>query len=283
MADLEHRFDWYQATVPAHHELLCRELLRAMGEGTRRTEGPGRWSYKHATSLATEGENAAVIYHGGVNPHPNVSSTGEHGASLATVLRTVFPDHKVSRCDVAIDMRGEGLFDEVTALMGGCGRRWQLKGERILPDDLDDGSTYYLGARTSPLRVRCYEKGKQLFKLTGDPVWKLFFDWTRLELQVRPEKAFKSVAATMEPDTFWGCSPWTRQLASEILSLKPEAVTMKPTRISDQERAMRSLATQYGSTILREIKRLGSPETFLEALLDRIDPDRHDRSAAQSV
>lgn len=270
MGRISHEFDWYQATVPVHHELLCAQLLAAMGEKAQRVPGKGMWSYKHSSALTLEDEVAARVLHGGVNPHPNVVATGDHGPALASVLRTVFPDHRVSRCDVCIDMQGDGLFDDVVSVMGKCGRKYRLKGERILPDDLDDGSTYYLGARTSPLRVRCYEKGKQLFKLTGDPVWKEFFGWTRLELQVRPEKDFKSTASRLSPQDFWGCAEWTRALAAGALDLNPEPVAMKPTRISDQERAMRALSQQYGATILRQIRKLGTPEAFMEDLLRRI-------------
>lgn len=275
MSNMVHQFDWYQATVPAHHELLCQALLKAIGPDVQRRPGRGMWSYLHSETLELEGEPAARIFYGGRNPQPNVSSTGDHGPALAAVLRTVFPAHRVTRCDVALDMRGEGVFDDVVARMGTIGRRHQLKGERWLPDDLDDGTTYYLGSRKSPIRVRCYEKGKQLFKLTGDAVWKSMFDWTRLEIQVRPEKDFKSAAATMQPEQFWGCTPWTRQLVSEVVELNPEPVAMKPSRISDHERAMRHLVQQYGPTLLRQLKRLGTPQAFLDDLLHRLDPDAH--------
>lgn len=267
---IDHQFDWYQATVPAHHELLCSQLLAAMGEGAERVSGKGMWSYKHSSALMLDDEVAARVLHGGVNPHPNVVATGDHGSALAAVLRTVFPDHRVSRADVCIDMRGDGLFDDISSLMGKCGRKHRLKGEKIIPDDLDDGSTYYLGSRSSPLRVRCYEKGKQLYKLTGDVIWRDFFDWTRLELQVRPEKDFKSTAAKLSPEEFWGCAEWTRELSAGALGLDAETISMKPARISDHERAMRALSHQYGATILRQIQKLGTPEDFLADILRRI-------------
>jgi DNA relaxase NicK len=192
------------------------------------------------------------------------------------MLRQAFPEHRVSRLDVCLDMRGEAVFEDVVRLMSQVGREYRLKGEKIIPDDLDDGSTYYLGSRSSPLRVRCYEKGKQLYKFTGDKVWKMFFDWTRLELQVRPEKAFKSEAATMAPEAFWGCSAWTRDLANGALAMNPEPVTMKPTRIADHERAMRALTAQYGATILRQVGKVGGWEEFLADLKQRLGVDLQD-------
>lgn len=271
MAELLHQFDWYQATVPAMPEALIAGLLANLPEGTMRADGKGFNSFARRADLSHySGEVYATVMHGGVNPHPNVKSTSDHAPALAGVLRSLWPAHRVSRLDVAVDGRGDGLFDECVALMSAVGRAHRMKGEKIIPDDLDDGSTYYLGSRTSSLRVRCYEKGKQLFKETGDPVWRNFFDWTRVELQVRPEKSFKSVAATLEPQAFWGCAQWTRDLASGILSLQPEAVTMKPTRIADHERAMRALTAQYGPTILRQVERLGSWDAFSADLQRRL-------------
>ncbi len=275
VGSLTHQFDWYQATVPAHHELIIRELLANTPPECRRENGKGQWSYAASAALALpDGEHLARVYHGGGNPHPNVSATGDNAQAIAIVLRACFPVHRVSRLDVAVDMQGEGLFDDLVRLMSFTGRQHRLKGEKIIPDDLDDGSTYYLGSRASPVRVRCYEKGKQLHKLTGDPVWRQFYDWTRLELQVRPQKEFKSIAAALAPDAFWGCSPWTRELAAGALAMNPLPVTMKPTRIADHERAMRALTAQYGATILRQVSKLGSWEAYTDDLKHRLGVDQ---------
>lgn len=271
MVELVHEFDWYQATVFASPEALIAELMANLPEGTIRTNGKGFNSFACRAELHdTDGELFATVMHGGLNPHPNVKSSADHSPALAGVLRNRWPRHRVSRVDVAVDARGEGLFDDCVRLMSLVGRSHRMKGEKIIPDDLDDGSTYYLGSPASPLRVRCYEKGKQLFKLTGDPVWRNFFDWTRIELQVRPQKDFKTVAARMDPAEFWGCSQWTRDLSAGVLDMRPEAVTMKPTRIADHERAMRALTAQYGPTILRHVEKLGSWDAFSQDLQRRL-------------
>lgn len=276
MGDLSHRFDWYQATVQASQPALLAALLADLPEGVTQALGKGFNSFSHRVDLADDGEILATVMHGGVNPNPNVKSTGDAAPALADFLRRQFPGHRVSRLDVCIDMRGDSLFEDVVRLMSQTGRAYRLKGEKIIPDDLDDGSTYYLGSRASPLRVRCYEKGKQLYKLTGDPVWRMFFDWVRLELQVRPEKAFKVTASEMEPEAFWGCAAWTRDLAYGALAMNPDPVAMKPTRIADHERAMRALTAQYGATIRRQVMKLGSWEAFTDDLQQRLGLDLED-------
>jgi hypothetical protein len=261
--------------VPANHELIIRELLANVSPSAKRENGAGQWSYASSASVTLpDGETLSRVFHGGSNPHPNVSATGDNAHALAIVLRACFPAHRVSRLDVAVDMMGVDLFEDVVRLMSAVGRSFKLKGEKIIPDDLDDGTTYYLGSRASPLRVRCYEKGKQLYKLTGDPVWRPFFPWTRIELQVRPQKEFKSQAATLAPDAFWGCSPWTRELAAGVLAMDPSPVTMKPTRIADHERAVRAQIAQYGPTILRQVAKLGSWEAYVDDLKHRLGVDQ---------
>lgn len=277
------RFDWYQATVPAHHELVIQRLQLAAPH-LQRINGKGAWNYLACASLvhgSNERDVFCRVYHGGPNGHPNVSATSDDAPVVADTLRREFPAHRVSRLDVAIDVQGDGLFDDLVRVMGRVGRQHRVKGEKIIPDDLDDGSTYYLGSRKSSLRVRCYEKGKELLKKTGDPVWRNFFDWTRLELQVRPEKNFKAEAALMPPEAFWGCAAWTRSIVEETLAMNPEPVAMKPTRLADHERAMRALTSQYGHTIRRQVQLVGGWDAFLMDLRSRLgDDDSDDLQAA---
>lgn len=273
-------FDWYQATVPAHHELLIGKLLERLPEGVTRCIGPGRNSYKFSDHLFSgDGENLATVYHGGHNPHPNVKASGgdghcRHGDVLARSLRAEFPAHRVSRCDVATDRRGECLYDEMkTALLGvyhqqrSLGRK--LSDKAVEPTDRDAGWTYYLGSGF-PHKVRLYEKGKERFAQTGDPFWLDYFDVVRLELQVRPEKTGKSVAATMEPVQFWGAAEWLRQAAQGALAMSAEPIMLKAPRVPDHERAYRAMIAQYGPTMLRQIELLGSPEAFTFDLLRRL-------------
>lgn len=270
------RFDWYQATVPASVAMLEQLFDNRMPDDSQKEDGKAANSFKKALNWKSKetAEVYAGMMWGGVNPHPHVTGSGDSGERIAKLLRETFPDHRVARVDVAIDMRGDGLFDDLFRLLAQTSAKYStLSGKRILGDSPDDGSTYYLGAPTSAIRVRLYEKGKQLYKLTGDPVWRMFFDWARLEIQVRPQKAFKSEAARMPPEAFWGCAAWTRDLARDCLALNPEPVTMKPTRIADHERAMRALAAQYGPTLLRDLaRRNGDVTEWAQALLGRITP-----------
>lgn len=273
-------FDWYQATVPAHHELLICHLLEHFPEGVQRWPGKPTNNYKFSEYLVHEEQVLATVYHGGHNLHPNVKASGgdadcRHADRLSTILRTALPVHRVSRVDVATDRRGEGLFDQVQRCMHAVWCDQRAKGRKFR-DQLvggsapEDGRTYYLGSKKSPLQCRAYEKGKERLSATGDDYWLDYLDLVRIELQVRPEKQFKSTAATLEPRDFWGCAEWSRQVAQGVLAMSAEPIMLKMPRLPDQERAMRAMTGQYGPTMMRQIEALGSWEAFCEDLHRRL-------------
>lgn len=277
MFGTQSKFDAYYASVPCGVEMLRQTLQNAFAPVSECMPAKPMNSYKQSVSWVTTTadhlELVAQMMWGGVNPHPHVFVQSDRSIALSELLRRVHPVHRVARLDVCVDMGGEGTFDECFRAIAATSKKFErLTGSRHLADNPEDGSTYYLGRRGSPLYLRLYEKDKQMAKLTGDPVWRSppFRGWTRLELEVRPEKAFKSVAATLPADAFWGCSAWTRDVSERILALHPEPISMKPTRIADHERAMRALTSQYGTTLRRHLERTGSVEGFLDDLLRRL-------------
>jgi hypothetical protein len=156
------------------------------------------------------------------------------------------------------------------------GRR--LKDKPIEPTDPDAGNTYYLGSPSSPVRARLYEKGKERYGETGDPFWLDYFDVVRLELQVRPEKAFKGIAATMGTEAFWGCTDWSRQVAQGVLAMSAEPIQMKAPQRTDHEGRMRSCITQYGPTLRDHRNRFPSLEAFALDLARRLGVDADEES-----
>lgn len=267
---LESRFDWYRATVPAHHALILDRLSDAIGECGREA-GRGRFNYHERTSLTVDGEAVVNVLHGGPNGHPSVESTGDNAPALAGFLRGAWPEHRPSRVDVAIDMRRAGLFNDMVALFGRFSDRYRLNCTSVINRDPSKGDTYYLGSRSSAVFVRCYEKGKQLQTNTCEGVSIGLDDWVRLELEAKPLKPFRDQAAILEPDAFWGLAEWTRSLVKEAVSMDVEPLRMRPQRVADHERAMRFLASQYGPTILRELRNHdGDTAALGQALVDRI-------------
>lgn len=267
-------FDWYRATVPAHHSLVLQALQAALSDGGVSYEvqpGKGRFNYLESTSLVDAGERLVTVLHGGPNGNPSVESSGDNAPALANFLRSTWIDHKPSRVDVAIDFKGSDLFNTMIALIHRFADTYRLNCTSVINRDKSKGDTYYLGSRSSAVFVRCYEKGKQLQSNTCGGVSIGLDDWVRLELEAKPLKPFRLSAARLEPAEFWGLADWTRKLVKEALSMDVEPIRMRPQRVADHERAMGFLASQYGPTLLRHLERMGGDQDrFLSDLLARI-------------
>jgi hypothetical protein len=127
-----------------------------------------------------------------------------------------------------------------------------------------DGRTIYLGAPSSYVQARLYEKGKQL---GSHP------DWVRLEIQVRPSGEGKSNLASVEAAQLFSVCPWTRALSERVGIPELEAVRIRdPKHPADDERALEYMVRQYGGLLRRTEERLGSWEAVSELLRSRVAP-----------
>ncbi|MEB3029891.1 hypothetical protein VJI72_08880, partial [Parvimonas micra] len=79
---------------------------------------------------------------------------------------------------------------------------------------------YYMGATTSDVRVRLYEKTAELRRSLPPSRWgEIPENVVRLETQVRPRKKYKAVAAAVDAEQAWGFSRWTAELALRAMAL----------------------------------------------------------------
>lgn len=125
-----------------------------------------------------------------------------------------------------------------------------------------DSATLYVGSKESEVRVRIYESGKVHDYLPDD--------FIRGEIQVRPKKDRKSLAASLEPEGFWGMSKWARDLRARMGELVP-AAPVRTARVSDLDGALDAMCHQYGRRLLELIERLeGDLEAFSLDLLTRV-------------
>lgn len=281
-------FDAYCASVPAEPFHVLDYLEQALMEAdfdTTRGEGPRVAFYgRNDLLLDAQGHRILSVRSGGQNGIPFVECKGPASPVVAGELREQFPDHKPSRIDSAIDLRGDGVFEQFHQLARRCqdeGRRLDIVGAPI--DNMDRGTTIYLGSRKGSAYVRIYQKGlkhAEEMGLTGDDIPDDLRHWVRVELEVKPPKGPGRIAVrTRSPEGLWGCSPWIRRLAKDALSIDAERVTMSERRESNHERAMRHCAAQYASYHLEQIERLGVDEYVLD-WLERIGYAEKRREAA---
>lgn len=253
------RFDWYQATVPEQPIKLVNALKSELS-GYEVREGKGRHNYHQSfTILDGEGQRLASILCGGPNGHPNVTGSGENTPHFVDVLRTNWPRHNVTRFDASEDFTGEQTYDRLEEICRRIATEKKVKGRSIVPDDLADGRTYYLGAPSSDVRVRLYDKAAELRRhLAPDQHHTIPDHLTRLEAQVRPKKDFKAFSAKVDVESVWGYSGWTWELYSEVFKLPLERIEMKAGRESDDARAYRFMLQQYRRILERQCADLGT-------------------------
>lgn len=270
------KFDWYAATLPGVGPMDALEVIKA-GMGYSVEEGRRRLGYAQCFKVQNEGgDTVAEVLCGSVGKNhleTHAVATGENAPQFASVLRGAFPDHRVTRFDAAEDLDEPGAFAKLTNTMGEVALAHRVKGLWIMPDDPDEGATYYLGGKSSAVTCRCYQKGLQLRK-DIHPVLRpsISEHWARLEVQVRPPKMLgKALAATLTPEQAWGFAAWSQDLILAALKLNVEKIQglgWKPQ--TDDEITLDWLCRQYGPLLGRMVEDLGNWECVGLTIGDRI-------------
>lgn len=195
------------------------------------------------------------ISHGGRNEQygPNVLGSGGSAPKLAQVLREHFPVHRVSRVDACEDFYHRDAYDYLRAKALVIARDQKVKVREIVKplSESDDGRTLYLGS-SSTTQQRIYEKGKQE---ALDPLW------VRAEIQVRPQKDVKQIAAYLSPLDVWAISKWSHRMAIELGNAGLKRINVQVYQQSDDDRAYRFMLKQYGNVLKRMQASHGSWET----------------------
>lgn len=252
------RFDWYAGTVHGlENPMVVVGALRELLPVSEVQEARGLHGYRQRFRLlGREGGELASVMVGGIE-HPHAWASGQDTPAFVEAFRTAFPRHRVSRMDAAEDFDREGSYLQLRGVCKAVRERTGVKGREIVPDQPEDGRTYYLGSPSSPVRTRLYEKGLQERARTiGDPD-DISPHWTRLEAQVRPQKAARDTAATATPEQAWGYAQWLQTLASESMGLDIPRVQGRVWQPSDDERALTFMAEQYAAPLDRLRLELG--------------------------
>jgi Replication initiation factor len=240
------RFDWYAATV----ERSGRSLVESVGTAVA-DESPvlvkGRYGFTRGWELRRDGSARAVVYESSGREWPHVVATGEDAAALASLLRSHPHPHRVARADVCVDTDSPGAYGAFTSALRGV-LTDQVKAHTIVPDNLDHGSTYYVGSGKSEVYARVYEKGKQVGSVERP-------GWVRYEVEVRPQKERKAWAASASPESLLGASRWSRRFAREVLGVSASAPPVRSRRVSDLDGAIAAAWQQYGGRFVELLEK----------------------------
>jgi len=226
---------------------------------------PGGWDF--GRDLRRGEVHVARVLWGGRN-RVHVSAQGAGTPRVAEVVRDRWK-HGVSRVDVCLDWDEPGVWDEVSgqlekvSLLHGI-KRSQM-GDWITPHrSPGEGRTLYAGSEKSAVRVRCYEKGRQLPE-AGRP------DWVRAEQQTRPNSSSKVRFASLTPSEVWGAADWTADLFERLTGELVPAARVVTWHEPDGVRARAWMLRQYGKTLASMAREYDhDPARFGGALLDEL-------------
>jgi hypothetical protein len=183
-------------------------------------------------------------------------------------MRTVVPDHKVSRVDVCEDLLGPEVFNALDEQTRKIADQHHVHRHRIVPDDNDRGSTIYLGSFQSTVLGRVYEKGKQILhdpakarEVEPPPGYEsvqALQSWVRCEIQIKPKGPAKAALASATPDALWNCSRWSQDLYAAVGGVPGDRIKVGTVwRANDNDRALKAMVRQYTRPLLALKEQVG--------------------------
>lgn len=260
---MQTRFDGYTATMHGARPENLMSMMWSPEHRVKTRKGHNGFADCVALVAPSGSEFAAVSWGGTQGDLIMLEVKGESTPKIVGQLRSSY-EHRCTRVDSCHDIDTPGAFQKLLDPCLQVKKGHKLKGSKAgdWDDFPEDGRTLYIGARTSPVRLRLYEKGHQPeYRHLNRP------DWVRMELQVRPVKAAKDAYSTADSLEVWGASRWSRELAGLVLASNlPPLPAGTAYRLSDSERAMRWMCRQYGSTLLELEAELGSWEAVGSAI-----------------
>lgn len=259
------RFDWYQATVEEPPLWLRGALDEALNGLGRWVDTKPRQGYARAEQLySPDGDELLELLSGGAHEWPHVVATSAPADEAARLLRAVAPRHLVARGDVCEDIDKEGWFETAHACLLDVAKEKRVK-PSVAGDwfgSTGEGRTSYLGSPTSAVRVRLYEKGREVISKHPAAAADVSQAWARLEIQVRPAKRDAKLQMAMVPASdWWGCSSYSRVVAERLLDESaPRLKVGTVWRASELEKAGLHMLRQYHRVFEEMHSRLGSWE-----------------------
>lgn len=275
-------FDWYQGTVRTDPDELIGAVLE-LDPHAELSHAKGLQGYAHRTLIRANGDSLGEVWHGGTHAYPHAQFTSEAAIAGSQLLRDRF-DHTVSRVDAREDFGDADAFDKLmpSLLRAASKHRVQVdtRGDHLLRKE---ARTVYLGAPSSAVRCRQYDKAAQLRAEFANEPAKLLevpAHLTRLEVQVRPQSGpIRKTLTELNPLEIMGSSQWMRDIWRDISGLELECVQVtKPWRASDDDRAWQYLLGAFGPLLRRRMEDHGSWAAFGA----QIGHDLDERAAAEA-
>lgn len=287
------RFDAWNATFPNEVLNEVRFYLETKLGAILENREHGLHGYKFSELIQIEGVTHGVIAYGGINPRLFVEVKGEPSQVWSEFVQSWINEWQgsdvlalLTRADVCFDWEDSSdvvalapslrkFVESAVAPDGGRPPQWDQRGDWNSPEGRLRGCTLYMGAASSSVRVRLYDKGAELKSRGIDASDNL----RRVEVQVRASsKAEKTAWATLPPQTFWTVSVSVRAVATHLSVPFGGSMVRVPSAPADLERLKTLASVQYGDAISALVRDLatGAPSAtvLVELLVAEIDKRR---------
>lgn len=255
------KWDWYEATFHQHSPEVIIDAIRSSEPFAVMLPCRAKHGYRTGVQFKHGQDVLAEVWWEG-NPGVHVKASSSRAQWLAGVIRPLGA-HSVTRVDACEDWIEAGLFDRITvpllayAVQHGIEINQQGDWERGI------ARTLYLGSTKSAVRLVIYEKGYEIgIEHGGDP------GHVRMEVRVRPKGQAREAVSRWTPGEAFGAARWLTEALSLLgwdhLQAQSVGTVYRP---SDDERARRTAAKQYGRVFAQWVADCRSVEEFAEELL----------------
>lgn len=257
-------WDKYEATFPDAKPDDVLRFWQVIGDPA---ESPPCQGYGKAVSFGDQVRVWWDGYNGQFGPHVVVEG-GRACNDCVALLRSQWPDHRVSRADVCLDFDdGPGTFERIQLAAHAIARAQRPKVQTNTQGDWLDkerGRTLYIGGKYSTHRARIYEKGKEQREKGLMPEAPI--NWTRYEVQVRPPREKKAEVAYLEPLDVARSNKWSAQITQALGQSVGHGVLMTRERtLTTDLQSIEYMLNTYSNTLRRAIQSKDISEEMLIA------------------
>lgn len=258
-------WDWTATTHPVSDGVVD-DLLTAMGaQAAEHGKGLQGWS-QSIKAYDAGGYSLGSVYFGGGRDDVHVVATSSAADPVrAAVVR--MGEVRTARVDTRVDTLLP-FEDLVSLCRSAAGQKARLTYVASEQEGQSLGRTLYVGAPTSAVRVRVYEKW---LESPGQYVE----GTNRVEVQLRPPSRAKVMVSGWTAAETFCASELTRRLAGLLGEQIARPGTLQKTRgTPDLEQTMEAMGRQYGPGVARWLRHSGGDVgTVLDYLIPSSAPE----------
>jgi DNA relaxase NicK len=256
-------WDW-SATTHEASDGCVDEVLHLLGA---KNVVPGKGLQGWTQSVkAFDGDGHALgsVYFGGSRDDIHVVSTSSM-ADTARPLVAGYGNAKTARVDTRVDTLLP--WDQLAEVLNAAAETYgaQITFMESKERGVSKGRTLYLGAPSSRIRVRVYEKWLESPN-------EYAFGTNRVEVQLRPHSAAKGTVSSWTPGETFCASRTTRDLAERLgNSFAPEATLRIKPKTPTLDETLQAMARQYGPAVARFLEHTGGDIGRVMSYLTDVD------------